>query len=415
MVNKANVAHFTNTWYPSGKLKPFKSTLKKCEEYWDDLVQAFGVQKNPLSISHRDKAGIEICCKEFGFIVEQWFESTNIGPKSNAWSISIGKAKGRNLTDFSILVICNFRQFYFYDPETDKHYGPIEGNAIVNNIPVIKSLFGKWAKRFNVSLNFESFDGINDGNLQKRWKGLKKRIARYRGPSRPSLSPAVLAWNKNPQCLPTWESIQVRPDVSSERCGRSYERWKRNNKDGDLVLMRHMYWEVTLKYATYFDSYFSDISKDAEEDIYSYSFWLINKGEADFAYAILKSSMFKAWCELTAYTGKWKDKKGHNHQGDGHFAVGMWNTFPIQNTTTPLSKLSNRYMANMFQREGGAMTVEGAISCAGRWLSRNVWKQHSPTLSFDECMDELCGFGPVPTSLRKQILAKGFLDAFYGA
>ena len=94
----------------------------------------------------------------------------------------------------------------------------------------------------------------------------------------------------------------------------------------------------------------------------------------------------------------------------------MWDTFPIQDTTMPLSKLPNQYLANMFKREGGATTVKGAIACAGYWLSRNVWKRHLPTLNFDDCMDELCGFGRVPKNYsRKQILAKGFLDAFYGA
>ncbi|MBO7717361.1 MAG: hypothetical protein J6S17_00900 [Aeriscardovia sp.] len=58
------------------------------------------------------------------------------------------------------------------------------------------------------------------------------------------------------------------------------------------------------------------------------------------------------------------------------------------------------------------MTVEGAIACAGYWLSRNVWEKHY----FDDCMDELCGFGRIPKNYsRKQILAQGFLDAFYGA
>ena len=403
MVNSANVAHFTNTWYPNGKLKPFRSSPEKCEEYWEDLVQAFEVRKNLLNISRKDdknyEACIEICCKEFGFIVEQWFGSKNIGPKSNAWKISIGNAKERNLTDFSILVICNFKQFYFYDPATEKHYGPIEGNAIVNNIPpVLKSLFGnKWAKRLDDSLNFESFDGINDGNLQKRWGYLKKRIAIHGGPTtssfalssgstyHPTLYPAVLSWNKNLQCLPTWESIQVKPDVSSERCRRTYERWNRNNKDGDLVLMRHMYWEFTLKYATYFDSYFSDISKDAEEDIYTYFFWLINKGEADFIYAILKSSMFRAWCELTAYTDG----------GEGHFTTGMWDTFPLPRLT-PSQKSS--------------------IIIAGQELKMGwPWSQ----CELDRLIDRLfvpCILSPLLTDVdRKQILAEGFLNAFYGA
>lgn len=41
--------------------------------------------------------------------------------------------------------------------------------------------------------------------------------------------------------------------------------------------------------------------------------------------------MFRAWCELTACT-TWSDENGNphgkgNHQGDGDFSAGMWDTF----------------------------------------------------------------------------------------
>ena len=51
---------------------------------------------------------------------------------------------------------------------------------------------------------------------------------------------------------------------------------------------------------------------DAKKDLH----WLINANanEADFVYAILKSSMFKAWCELTACTS-YTDSAGTQHRG----------------------------------------------------------------------------------------------------
>ena len=327
----------------------------------------------------------------------------------------------------------------------------------------------KWARRFydniDPSSNERGFDGL--GNLEKkpineaiinkkrgksekekerlkfRMDELKDRISLHAGITTTfSLPLSCLAWNKNPQCPQrTWEcnfksstsgSTEEAPTEGKYDSGTGYycidapsrkfvprlcswdpinkkdspQGWIIKTDDRRLVVPRHTYYEYTLWASDYVENYFPKSYQDGKH-IIAYGvnvdtgFWLIDASEADFVYAILKSSMFRAWCELTEYDG-----------GAGHFTVGMWDTFPIQDTTMPLSNLPNQYLANMFKREGGAMTVEGAISCAGHWLSRNVWKQHSPTLSFDECMDELCGFGPASTSpySGKQILAKGFSD-----
>ena len=59
----------------------------------------------------------------------------------------------------------------------------------------------------------------------------------------------------------------------------------------------------------------------------------------------------------------------------------------------------------------------GAIEKAGEWLREGWSKDPSrAAISFDDCMDVLCGFGYISSSgyTREQILAEGFLDAFYG-
>ena len=90
-----------------------------------------------------------------------------------------------------------------------------------------------------------------------------------------------------------------KPDPNGEKM--NYEwiktgRWNHKNKDGDLVVMRHEEYSSTLDYVMYFESFFNNTSLRA--DISTYPFWLLKKNRADFAYAILKYSMFKAWCNL---------------------------------------------------------------------------------------------------------------------
>lgn len=272
----------------------------------------------------------------------------------------------------------------------------------------------KWGKRFNDNLSPKKddrgFDGIPDGvgaydaRMKERWGCLASRIAEhgcfprscYPFPFSPTLSAPWLAWNKNPQCPPDiWENISVSLVPMSGKPLKG------------LAVQRHSKVKNTLDNINHIELSFS-INNDID---LGYGFWLIKDECENFVYAILKSSMFRAWCELTAYTDKWTDKKGHKHQGAGHFAVGMWDTFPIQDIENHLSELGNLSpeIEALFPDNP---TVEEAIRRAGQWL-KNGWTQ---SVSFDECMDELCGFGRIPKDyLRKQILAEGFLDAFYGA
>ena len=242
-----------------------------------------------------------------------------------------------------------------------------------------------WFDRYNHATYNLDFDGMKEacgkGDIYAR-NFIAKRLAEHAGINydpfsssvqyHPTLAPEWLKWNKNPQCPPDiWKKISVPLVPTSKKTFKG------------LAVQRHSKVKSTLDNINHIELSFS-INNDID---LGYGFWLIDDQYEDFVYAILKSSMFRAWCELTA-ADKGKEK--------GHFSMGMWDTFPIQDTTIPLSKLSNQYLANMFKREGGAMTVEGAIACAGHWLSRNVWEKHSPTLSFEDCMDELCGFDHLP-------------------
>ena len=202
--------------------------------------------------------------------------------------------------------------------------------------------------------------------------------------------------------------LHVRPDDTDGRITDTkgikmgYEwkigRWNHKKKDGDPVVMRHEECNSTLDYVTYFESFFNNTSPIA--DISTYRFWLLKKDRADFAYAILKYSMFKAWCNLEA-------------AGQRHFSIGMWDTFPIQDIEKHLSQLENLSpeIRDLFPN---TLTVEEAIKQAGQWLKKG-WTQ---SVTFDECMDELCGFGHIPhipqKYSREEILEKNFLYAFYG-
>ena len=89
--------------------------------------------------------------------------------------------------------------------------------------------------------------------------------------------------------------------------------------------------------------------------------------------------MFRAWCELTAYT----DGKGQRH-----FTVGMWDTFPLPKLTE---------------------SQESAIIIAGQKLRKNG---NGAQGELDKLVDELF----VPTLLsnvdRRQILGERFLKMF---
>ena len=178
----------------------------------------------------------------------------------------------------------------------------------------------------------------------------------------PTLSPEWLKWNKNSQCPPkTWDNLQAptngKYDLVLKSTGYKCCIWRSENKMGQewfnnlkncawnskcsskpqgweysrnkkcLVIAHHNSYSDTLKTTDYAEVYFNSvfnklstvchfiINADSGE---RHGFWLINADNSPFVYAILKSSMFKAWCSLFA-----------NTEGVSHFAPPMWDTFPL--------------------------------------------------------------------------------------
>ncbi|MBR4399735.1 MAG: hypothetical protein IKT06_02240 [Aeriscardovia sp.] len=256
--------------------------------------------------------------------------------------------------------------------------------------------------------------------------------------------PSYLAWNKNPQCPPkTWNEMMVplegkystatKPtsysclyltyekfiknnyDLTPKSGTKNWEEknshgWKRDNKDGCLIVTRHKPYLITIddadyveNYCTYLDSLiaFEGPKKDTRK-----GFWLINDQDSPFVYAILKSSMFRAWCELTANTT--------NRAGD--FTTGMWDTFPLPDIKQAFKQTTVTPNFN----GPTPTTIKMAISEAGKLLKTGKLNQ----TQLDDFIDELFIGKPISSTnpdpkkvqeLRKKILAEGFLDAFYGA
>lgn len=290
-----------------------------------------------------------------------------------------------------------------------------------------------------------------------RMDELKKRISDHaKIPAKLSLPSSYLAWwNKNPQCPPkTWDDLlsnkvrvtykECKADSHKRICVKWYNTetytfvfcfckdpklkdWKPGDKDlrctawestsnqKSLILPRHNPYEKSLEIADYVSSYFPPRWPDAiiayegntkQERYRNYGFWLIDEKYADFVYAILKSSMFRAWCELTACTW-YRDSAKKKHKGNSHFTIGMWDTFPIRDIGKSLLEFGNLSPAIKALFPDNP-TVEEAIKQAGQWL-KNGWTQ---SVSFDDCMDELC-VGRIPEGWsRKQILKRGFLEMF---
>ena len=257
-------------------------------------------------------------------------------------------------------------------------------------------MVSEWAKRFHDNIypspNKMGFDGLgklenestNKAIINKkkskrekekerlgfRMDELAVRISRHAGiPATLPLPPSYL---KNPQCPPkTWDGLlskegrviykECKADSHKRICVKWYNTetytfvfcfcedpelkdwepdedpnrraWKSTSNQKSLIMPRHNPYEKSLEIADYVSSYFPPRWPDAiiayegntkQEPDRNYGFWLINEEYADFVYAILKSSMFRAWCELTANT---------DGKGQGHFTVGMWDTFPLPKLT----------------------------------------------------------------------------------
>ena len=243
----------------------------------------------------------------------------------------------------------------------------------------------EWAHRFYDNIHPRpgemGFDDILSGRRNTRKKGnkalnlgdrmdeLKDRISHHaRIPATLSLSYSYLAWNKNPQCPPDkWTKMLV---IFIPKSTKTFK---------GLAVQRHSEVKSTLDNINHIELSFS-INNDID---LRYGFWLIDDQYKDFVYAILKSSMFRVWCELTA-ADKGEEK--------GHFSTGMWDTFPLPKLTK---------------------SQESAIIIAGQKL-RKKWPWAQGEL--DKLVDEL--FVPALLSQfltnvdRRQILGERFLKMF---
>ena len=245
-------------------------------------------------------------------------------------------------------------------------------------------------------------------------------------PSNPfsaNLPSPYLAWNKNTMCAKTWDVMIVplegkyklaskttsylylylsdgvtkhnkydwtlKSSISSNDWkAKNSHGWERSGKDKCLIVTRHKFYLKTITQAEYVKNYCikskSLIAFEGGLGDTRRGFWLINDQDSPFVYAILKSSMFKAWCELTA----------HTDGGEGDFTTGMWDTFP-------LPKLTN--------------SRKSLIRTAGQELQEGYgWGQKKLDESVDSLFAPTCSTHVLSDRCRKRILAEGFLDAFYG-
>ena len=263
----------------------------------------------------------------------------------------------------------------------------------------------KWYDRYDKATYNLYFDGMKEaegkGSDYAR-NFIAKRISRQAGinydpflPLKylPALERKWLKWNRDPQCPPQeWQKNEnIEPDSGLILTG--------------LAVLRHNNFAYTLNNVNYITLIFL---KDNHINL-AKGLWLIEH-DVDFAYAILNYSMFKAWCALTANM-PYEEPAGTKHQGLGHFAAVMWDTFPIQDTKQRLSQL--KLSSDVQGLFSGNPTVEEAITHLGTWLKFG-WPSSYP--DFDDCMDELCGFGQLPfdfETLLRLSLSKVSIKPWY--
>lgn len=193
-------------------------------------------------------------------------------------------------------------------------------------------MVSKWAQRFYDSLDLKpmGFDGLGNrekepineaiiknkrGKSEKEKERLKFRMDELKGrishhAEITATPPLPSSYLKNPQCPPdTWKNISVSLVPTSKKSFKG------------LAVQRHSKVKSTLDNTNHIELSFL-INNDID---LGYGFWLIDDDQyKDFVYAILKSSMFRAWCELTA---------ADEGEGEGHFSTGMWDTFPLPRLT----------------------------------------------------------------------------------
>lgn len=136
------------------------------------------------------------------------------------------------------------------------------------------------------------------------------------------------------------------------------------SRDGDYLIVPHCtFYRDALETLDFVSSYFKNAGSNcaAIEKIQNncpHGFWLIqltekNIDNTDFVYAILKSGMFRAWCELTVYT-----------EGKEYFSIGMWDTFPLpyMTPTSPRwAEVEKRGQALRRREEGARQALDEFI------------------------------------------------------
>lgn len=303
----------------------------------------------------------------------------------------------------------------------------------------------KWGKRFYKNLDPPpgkmGFDGITPGSgakemerYEERHDDLARRIANNGAisfsPSSlycPALPSNMLSWSDNPQCPPKmWDEIQLKenvfyisPHLRAFRSGKVLVKdkdkdciwtrnlnvttgngWKINGSTSYLCMPRHEKRKAItaksyrFKDVVYLDDYLS--SKKASYPLILDSYWLylIKKAYADFAYAVLRSSMFFAWYLLT---------RNNKVRGEEHFTPGMWDTFPL-----PRHDPQNPHKR--------PEDIIRDIKKAGQNLKNGKGTQKDLDNVIDSLFNLPCGVpsSPIFIEMRKKMLAEGFLDAFYG-
>lgn len=406
---------------------------------------------------------------------------TSIGPGSKEGKALFQEAKnyikGNNLADVDTIAISNFWNFYFYDLETaegragEGDYARITHDGIKDNPYLFEDLFegDEWIRGFR-EWDFEatnqskkkskSPDKVIDGIAKKLIDKHKIKYDLSLYPTIPFSPTLTTPFNLNPcYCLPKWDSLlsktgriqyeKCAPVSSTLACIKFYDLetytfaytfcsakkkswcinnrpscrgWKVSKARKDLIIFRHTSYKHLNKakrvcsYFRLFSTYYLPGGCDLNEIIIAfegdtitvnedrYGAWLIDEKEADFVYAVLNSSIFEQWCKVYA-------------QGENHFEVVMWNTFPLlQNINAKLSSLSPsspdmKQLIDRIKADKGDPTIKEAIAQAGQYLEKRIWDKNT----FDVCMNKLCGYSDIsPAEDPTMRWVEGFLKRFYG-
>lgn len=446
--------------------------LAKAFKY-EEAPKCEALKKNEKGVEY--EYGRMIYYEELRLVIVQVTKSyTNIGPGSTEGKELFQEAKEwikvNKLADVDTIAISNFWDFYFYDLETDegrageRGYARITHDGIKDNPYLFEDLFegDEWIRGFR-EWDFEaknqskkkskSPDKVIDGIAKKLIDKYKIKYDPSRYPTTPFSPTSTTPFNLNScYCLPKWDSLlsktgrihyeKCEPGNSPLECIKFYDLetytftytfcsakygswsindrrrgWKVSKARKDLIIFRHTsykYLNEVKRVCSYFRLFSTCLPRgcDLDEIIIAfegdtitinedrYGAWLIDEKEADFVYAVLNSSIFEQWCKVYA-------------QGENHFEVVMWNTFPLlQNINAKLSSLSpSSQDMNKIKTDKGDPTIKEAIAQAGQYFEKGIWDKDR----FNVCMNKLCGYTDIsPEEDPTMRWVEGFLKRFYG-